>query len=627
MTVRATRLAKAHARAVWVGDGDRTRDFLDHNQVLFQPSSAHHEMVMVFSRGGELGMSLSLHGRYQERAPYSTLNGSQAWTVGALYRFPCEMTKRQDPSNPTGLPYDFRIERAEVQRAEADVVQPQNLDRSLMVDRAGTLYRTALFSKGFSHNAYGEVTDADWVWIDVAMRSGDQDYFDRIPLNPLSVCKLVDPQAALAFLMEGADSFSVSMPPAPSMQSEVAAGELIEVYGMSLLRDESFRDIQEGTTSQEAVVTTLITDLNSIGGSFHGPKVGGLVTRGTLFRGATYGETIGPYVSQLLLHDFHLGNIPVQQVFDVENDTPTAITVSGWLDIQNGLVPKSTNPAGFGRRVYSPRVLASLVHNDPPGTLFLNAALVLLQAGAPLNPGFPVLDNEVGFVTMGVGEIVARVIHVTELAFKAAWRQKWVVNVRLRPEVFAGRVHFTLTDAQDYGIDPSVLTAGTTANVLAANTLAGSATYLMPQVYPEGSPAHPSYPSGHATWAGASATVLKAFFANDTLMADLAGGTFEIIESLTGEETMAELLANPITDPGVVDNLTVAIELNKLASNIATGRNMAGIHYREDGDQGILLGEKVAIQYLKDIAATYNQDFPGYTIRKFDGTVEVISTS
>jgi membrane-associated phospholipid phosphatase len=537
------------------------------------------------------------------------------------------MPKRQDPSSPTGLPYDFRIDRAEVQRSEADVVQPQNLDRSLMVDRAGTLYRTALFSKAFVHNSYGEVADADWIWIDVAMRSGDQEYFNRIPLNPLSVRKLIDPQAALAFLMEGADSFSVSAPPAPSMQSEVAAGEMIEVYGMALLRDESFRDIQEGTTPQEAVVTTLIDDLNSIGGSFHGPKVGGLVTRGTLFRGPNYGETVGPYVSQFLLHDFNCGNIPIEQIFNVENDTPASITTAGWLDIQNGITPAGTNPAGFGRRAYSPRVLASYVHSDPPGCAVLNAALILLGAGAPLNPGFPVLPNEEGFVTMGVGEICARVMHVAELAFKAAWRQKWVVNVRLRPEVLAGRVHFTLTDAQDYGLDPAVLTAGTTANLLAANTLAGSATYLVPLVYPEGSPPHPSYPSGHATWAGAAATVLKAFFANDTLMTSLAGGTFKIVESVTGIETMAELIADPITDPGVTGTLTVAIELNKLASNIATGRNMSGIHYREDGDQGILLGEQVAIQYLKDIAATYNQTFPGYTIRKFDGTVEIISTT
>lgn len=534
------------------------------------------------------------------------------------------MAKRQDPSSPTGLPYDFRIDRANVQRAEADTVQDQNLDRSLMIDRGGTFYRTALFSKTLVHNSYGEVADDDWVWIDVAMRSGDQEYFDRIPLNPLSVRKLVNPQGALAFVMDGADSFSVSMPAAPSMTSEEAAGEMVEVYGMALLRDEVFRDIQDGTTSQEATVTTLLADLNSIGSEFKGPKSGGLVTRGTLFRGSGYGETVGPYVSQYLLHDFDYNNMMYEQYYETESDTPASITVSGWLDIQNGITPPGANSTGLYRRPFSPRVLASLVHNCIPGTEFINAAKILLDNGAPLNPGFPVLTNEEGFVTMGFADIFARIMHVTDLALKAAWRQKWVDHVRLRPEVYAGRVHFTLTDAQDYSLDPAVLTAGTTANILAANTGNGSATYLLPLVFPEGSPAHPSYPAGHSTVSGACATVVKAFFANDTLMKDLAGGTFKIVESLDGTEDMATLDANAITTPAVVDTLTVSIELNKLASNIALARNMAGVHYRSDGDLGILLGEKVAIQYLKDIAATYNETFTGYEIRAFDGSLVTI---
>jgi hypothetical protein len=35
--------------------------------------------------------------------------------------------------------------------------------------------------------------------------------------------------------------------------------------------------------------------------------------------------------------------------------------------------------------------------------------------------------------------------------------------------------------------------------------------------------------------------------------------------------------------------LTVGNELNKLASNIALGRDAAGVHYRSDGVQGIRL--------------------------------------
>ena len=51
---------------------------------------------------------------------------------------------------------------------------------------------------------------------------------------------------------------------------------------------------------------------------------------------------------------------------------------------------------------------------------------------------------------------------------------------------------------------------------------------------------------------------------------------------------------------------------------------MAGVHYRSDGDEGILLGEKVAIQYLKDVLATYNETVPGFQLRQFDGTLVTI---
>jgi len=532
--------------------------------------------------------------------------------------------KRQDPCSPLDLPYDFRTDRANVQRAEAETGQSRNMDRSLVVDRGGTFYRTAMFYKTLTHNSYGEVSDGDFVKIEVALRSGDQGYFDRIVRNPSAVRKLVNPQAALAFGMLGADAYSLDMPPAPSMVMDETASEMVEVYGMALLRDEPFRDIQDGTTSQESVVDDLITDLNGFGVEFKGPKEVGLVTRQTLFRGPGLGETVGPYVSQFLLHDFAYGKQSVEQVIETEDDDLPSISVAGWLDIQNGITPPGANLSGLNRRIYNIRALASYVHSDALAQAYFNAALILLGAGAPANPNIPVLDNEVNFATLGGADLLSRLWEVSQLALQAAWRQKWAVNMRLRPEVLAGRVHFTLTDAQDYSLSAGLLTAATTANILTKNTSDGSATYLLPQVYPEGSPAHPSYPAGHAVVAGACATVVKAFFDNDALLTSLAGGSFKIVESVTGTETMAALDAAAITDTAITDQLTVAVELNKLASNIATGRNMAGVHYRSDGDQGVLLGEKVAIQFLKDIAATYNETFDGYLIRKFDGTLETV---
>jgi hypothetical protein len=60
-------------------------------------------------------------------------------------------------------------------------------------------------------------------------------------------------------------------------------------------------------------------------------------------------------------------------------------------------------------------------------------------------------------------------------------------------------------------------------------------------------------------------------------------------------------------------------ELNKLAANIATGRNMAGIHWRTDMSESLKLGEAVAISILRDQRATYAETFNGFTFTNFDG--------
>jgi hypothetical protein len=60
--------------------------------------------------------------------------------------------------------------------------------------------------------------------------------------------------------------------------------------------------------------------------------------------------------------------------------------------------------------------------------------------------------------------------------------------------------------------------------------------------------------------------------------------------------------------------------LNKLASNIALGRNFAGVHWRSDATESLRLGEEVAIRYLREERYCFNEDFAGYSLTKFDGT-------
>ena len=65
--------------------------------------------------------------------------------------------------------------------------------------------------------------------------------------------------------------------------------------------------------------------------------------------------------------------------------------------------------------------------------------------------------------------------------------------------------------------------------------------------------------------------------------------------------------------------ITLTGELNKLANNIAQARNIAGLHWRSDATQAILLGESVAISILRDQQHSYNETFSGFTFTKFDG--------
>ncbi len=73
----------------------------------------------------------------------------------------------------------------------------------------------------------------------------------------------------------------------------------------------------------------------------------------------------------------------------------------------------------------------------------------------------------------------------------------------------------------------------------------------------------------------------------------------------------------PGSDAG---DLTVGGELNKIASNVAQGRNTAGVHWRSDATESLKLGEQIAIGILKDQRACYNEAFNGFSLTKFDGT-------
>ncbi len=123
----------------------------------------------------------------------------------------------------------------------------------------------------------------------------------------------------------------------------------------------------------------------------------------------------------------------------------------------------------------------------------------------------------------------------------------------------------------NYPINAGILTSPVLTEI---ETKYGSV--LLPQAYPEGSAMHPSYPSGQATIGGACVTVPKAYFDEKQNIPN----PVQVDESLDGTPDEGKSL-KPYSG-----TLTVGNELNKLASNIAVGRNAAGIHYRSDYVQG-----------------------------------------
>ncbi|MEM6816373.1 MAG: hypothetical protein AAF600_18605, partial [Bacteroidota bacterium] len=67
--------------------------------------------------------------------------------------------------------------------------------------------------------------------------------------------------------------------------------------------------------------------------------------------------------------------------------------------------------------------------------------------------------------------------------------------------------------------------------------------------------------------------------------------------------------------------LTIEGEVNKVAANIAIGRDWAGVHYYTDYTQSMLLGEEIAIGLLQEQSLTYlPSEGLSMTLPKFDGS-------
>ena len=518
----------------------------------------------------------------------------------------------------TSNAYRIRKEAANAARRRDSQTQLSNGDESSYRNSNAELSYIGNFHKGLQHNAIGELDQPSHYRAMVrALNNGNPADFEAIPLTTIAAPpgrrSLVNPQAGLAFDLQGPDSHSVTIPPAPRIDSAQAAAEMAELYWMALLRDVPFTNFDTHPDVASAA-SSLSTDFSD----FRGPKIAGAVTPETLFRGLTPGDIKGPYVSQFLLRRINYGTLRITQ----RQRTAVAgqdymIAFNEWLNIQNGEDVSPTASGTFDpvrRYIRNMRDLATYVHFDALYEAYLNACLILLDMGAPFDPGNPYVDSQTqeGFGTFGGPHILSLVTEVATRALKAVWYQKWYTHRRLRPEAMGGLIHNILSGTANYPVHDEILDSTTGSlmdRVNVANTAAAENTYLLPMAFREGSPMHPAYGAGHATVAGACVTLLKAWFDESSELPD------NTVVSRPNGRSLMTVAGNP--------RLLVGDELNKLAANISIGRNMAGVHWRTDYTESIKLGETVAIDLMREQKLCFNES-SGLGLTRFDGTRVVI---
>jgi hypothetical protein len=479
---------------------------------------------------------------------------------------------------------------------------------------------SASYSKGLLQDDIGVVNPAAWASFTKALQTGQNSDFEAILIGGTRT--LNGPQGSYAFDLESADADQFGnapwigdpggqplVPPFARIDSADYGTQLVEMYWASLLRDVAFTDYAVTATAVAAAA-----ELSTMP-AYKGPRDGnGHVTPDLLFRGAYAGDAVGPYMSQLMITPTVFGAQPLDQLMktylpgiDYLTDTTT------FLQVQNGISTGLSNQVDpLARYLHDGRGLGAYTHVDVLFQAYFTAFMAMAGLKLPLNPGNPYNGSKTqnGFGTFGGPDFAATQGEVAARALNRVWFQKWLVHLVHRPESGGGVLHQILSGNQNK------IDAHLNNNVLNSKAVAQSynkyGTYLLSQAFPEGSPYHPSYPTGHGTVGGAGITLLKFFF----------DGSHPWPNPMVPSSDGLSLVPYTGADAG---QITVSGELNKLAHNVSYGHGIhAGIHWRSDTETSMLLGEAMALSFLQDKARTYHEKF-AIQLTKLDGSVATIS--
>jgi hypothetical protein len=544
----------------------------------------------------------------------SVLGGKETTAQASVVQF--------KPKKRTERAFQVRLKAAQKQRIDVGL-QADNGDAARFPDGS------ANFTKALKHDALGVPNAAAFASLRNALSTGEAEDFAKILVGtpgggPNS--KLNGPQVALAFDLEGLDSHATLVDPAPSVASAEAAAEEVEHYWAALTRDVPFNNFDTDPTIAAAVadLNNLSFIKSSANDEFPFPVTTQNIFRGQIVKGD--GNVQGPRISQFFVQPTSFGAQAISQKFQHFQAGQAFMTSPAEFElIQNG--------GDSGRQllfdadpqyIHDGRGLASWTHVDVLFQGYFIAFLVLAGINAPANPGtyYPGKVTEKGFATLGPPDAAGTLCEMATRALKGVWFHKWIKDLRLRPEEYAGLVQARLTGTTPQpqaaaALHPDVLNSAALPRIFSQ-----FGSFLMPQAFPEGCPTHPCYPTGHGTVGGASITALKFFFDGTQKIRPLllAAGSDVMVPTSDG------LNLTPYTGADR-DELTINGELVKLAFNVTQGHGIyAGIHFRSSSKDSVMLGEQVALSVLRDRANTYSEPF-SVNITKLDGTVVTISNN
>lgn len=529
-----------------------------------------------------------------------------------------------DSANRAQASLNYRTSMASAENVDIGTL-PDNGDAARFTDFS------ALYSKALAHDGLGVPNASSYDSFETALSTGSfADFQNMIVGTPGGGpnSRENSPEGAFAFDLEGRDSHALAIPPAPSVTSAQTGAEAVEHYWAALLRDVPFSEYPGN-----ALVADAVADLNKLSflrsnanGEFPFP-----VTAQNLFRGRFLsgdGNVQGPYVSQFLVQPSFLGAQPLSQQFQTflsaaDGGADFMTSASEYEIVANG--GSSGRSLAFDpilRFIRDGRDLAAYTRVDVLYQAYFTAFLVLAQIGAPLNPGNPYVGSKTQkpFGTLGGPDAAGTIAEMATRALKGAWYHKWIVNLRMRPEEYGALVQAHIAKTRPVPEASKALHRDVLMSAALSKIQSEFGSALIPQAFPEGSPTHPCYPTGHGTVGGACITALKFFFDCSQKIQPLliAAGRDVFVASPDG------LTLNAYTGSDAGD-LTINGELNKLAWNISLGHGIhAGIHFRSSTYWSILLGEKIALAALQDRAKCYFEPFT-ITITKFDGTTATIS--